>query len=529
MPVRRHAAMFATMMAAALTAALVVPAADAAPTPPGSLDPTFSPGGLAGVTDVIAGQELYDLAVQSDGKIVALSDTGPDLYLVRYDANGAIDPSFGNAGTGIVTVDVGALNKNDKATAIAIDAQDRIVVTGTGASDAGDLVLVRLSADGKSVQLDKHVHIGDLSEPTTGTDIAFQSDGTIVVGGSGDVGPRSGFVVIRFDPTTGFILGIPQTTTFTADADLAYGVGVYPSGPNKDKIVLVGATAASTSDGAIGVVQRNPDGTADPTFAGGAGQLTIDPTTTTDEAAGVAITASGSVLVVGQNGLPDEDVVLAQLLPSGAYDPAFNAGSPRTVVRTGAEDVREHPLALQPDGKFVVVADTGDDKSVGVFRFTANGADDPSFGTGGVATLAVGTEDDANAVVLDGQGRILVAGDHSAEAGGFVARFIGAAPVTPPTSAPEATLKGNKVVLDTVLAKKKASAKCPAKATVAIKTKAKGGKVKVTKQLKTTTVPGGCRVKGKVNLHVKPKKTAKVKVTVTGKKLKTKHLTAVRP
>jgi hypothetical protein len=89
-------------------------------------------------------------------------------------------------------------------------------------------------------------------------------------------------------------------------------------------------------------------------------------------------------------------------------------------------------------------------------------------------------------------------------------------------------LKGKKVFLDTVLARKTASSHCPAKATVVVKTKAKAGKVKVTKHLRTTTVPGGCRVHGKVNLHARPKKTAKVTVTVTGAKLTTKHLIAVR-
>jgi alpha-tubulin suppressor-like RCC1 family protein len=96
-------------------------------------------------------------------------------------------------------------------------------------------------------------------------------------------------------------------------------------------------------------------------------------------------------------------------------------------------------------------------------------------------------------------------------------------------AAPEAVLKGKKVLLDTVLAKKKASSKCPAKATVVVRSKSSKGRINVTKQLKTTTVTGGCRVHGKVNLHAKPKKTAKVKVTVSGAKLKTKHLIAVRP
>ena len=97
------------------------------------------------------------------------------------------------------------------------------------------------------------------------------------------------------------------------------------------------------------------------------------------------------------------------------------------------------------------------------------------------------------------------------------------------TVAPEAVLKGRKVLLDTILAKKKPSATCPAKAKVVVKTKTSKGRLAVTKQLKTHQVTTGCRVKGKVKLPAKPKKSAKVKVTVSGAKLTTKHLTAVRP
>lgn len=93
---------------------------------------------------------------------------------------------------------------------------------------------------------------------------------------------------------------------------------------------------------------------------------------------------------------------------------------------------------------------------------------------------------------------------------------------------PQAILKGKKVVLDTVLAKKKASAKCPAKATVTVKTKTKRGALKVVKKLKTKKAGTGCAVKGKVGLGAKPKKSAKTKVIVTGTKLKTKRLVAVR-
>jgi alpha-tubulin suppressor-like RCC1 family protein len=93
---------------------------------------------------------------------------------------------------------------------------------------------------------------------------------------------------------------------------------------------------------------------------------------------------------------------------------------------------------------------------------------------------------------------------------------------------PEAVLKGKKVVIDTVLAKKKASAKCPAKATVKVKTKTKKGKLTVVKKLKIKAVATGCSVKGKVRLSAKPKKSAKTEVAITGTKLKKKRLTAVR-
>jgi hypothetical protein len=61
-----------------------------------------------------------------------------------------------------------------------------------------------------------------------------------------------------------------------------------------------------------------------------------------------------------------------------------------------------------------------------------------------------------------------------------------------------------------------------------VKTKGARGRIKVARQLKTQTVATGCRVHGKVRLPAKPKRTAKVKVTIAGKKLKTKHLVAVR-
>ncbi|HJZ59833.1 MAG TPA: delta-60 repeat domain-containing protein, partial [Gemmataceae bacterium] len=87
------------------------------PTVVGGLDPSF---GTNGVTAVVPGHSFKGVAAQQDGKLVAVSNAGPDFYITRYNPDGTIDTSFGNAGTGVVTVDIGGAGKTDNARAVAI-------------------------------------------------------------------------------------------------------------------------------------------------------------------------------------------------------------------------------------------------------------------------------------------------------------------------------------------------------------------------------------------------------------------------
>src|SRR5262249_53355575 len=70
---------------------------------------------------------------------------------------------------------------------------------------------------------------------------------------------------------------------------------------------------------------------------------------------------------------------------------------------------------------------------VALARFTAGGRRDPSFGDGGVVTTAVGSNDSANAVAVQADGKIVVAGTTTATTADFlVARYN--ADGTPDTS-----------------------------------------------------------------------------------------------
>src|SRR5690349_9482830 len=73
----------------------------------------------------------YDVVVQPDGRIVAVGTTfagitrGTDFDVLRFNADGTVDTSFGAGGA--VSTDFGAL---DQAASVALQADGRIVVGG---------------------------------------------------------------------------------------------------------------------------------------------------------------------------------------------------------------------------------------------------------------------------------------------------------------------------------------------------------------------------------------------------------------
>jgi uncharacterized delta-60 repeat protein len=102
----------------------------------GSLDTGFDGDGIA-TTDMGSGFDAaYGVAIQSDGKIVAVGGTNffggapGNFVLARYNANGALDTSFD--GDGKVATDFGgrADSPGEVANAVSILSNGRIVVAG---------------------------------------------------------------------------------------------------------------------------------------------------------------------------------------------------------------------------------------------------------------------------------------------------------------------------------------------------------------------------------------------------------------
>jgi uncharacterized delta-60 repeat protein len=94
--------------------------------PDGSLDTSFSADGKQ-TTDFGGPDFASAVALQADGKIVAVGVGSRDFALARYNPNGSLDASF--SGDGRQTTDFGGF---DQANAVALQGDGRIVAVGVG-------------------------------------------------------------------------------------------------------------------------------------------------------------------------------------------------------------------------------------------------------------------------------------------------------------------------------------------------------------------------------------------------------------
>ena len=161
----------------------------------GALDTTFG-GGDGFVTVAHAGHgAATDVAVRSDGRVVALAG----IHVLAFESDGDPDPPFGG-GDGVAE-----LAPNICAWHLALDAQGRAVVVGCNWNPR-DLWMARLEADGDLdttfspggadgsgiLRMDLSSVVGRQSAGDAATAVAIDSSGRVVVGGAPSGRPTAG-------------------------------------------------------------------------------------------------------------------------------------------------------------------------------------------------------------------------------------------------------------------------------------------------------------------------------------------------
>jgi uncharacterized delta-60 repeat protein len=396
----------------------------------GSLDTSFDVDGkkVDDVSDKNAAVATT-AAIQPDGKILVAGNLTTSSIppartygLMRFNADGALDPSFG-AGTGKVTAPFGT---NETIEALALQADGKIITAG---GSNGKAAVRRFATDGSLEQTLRSTFAGEAMA------VAIQLDGKIVAAGTfvsppNNTGPNSDFQIMRVvsnasdlstDPSFGTNGAI--SINLGSSEDVANSVAIQTDG----KIVAVGK-----SGNAFAAIRCNPDGSLDLSFRGN-GKLTAQFGASQNEGKAVAIQGDGKIVIAGR---ADTSAVTVRYDGAGTLDGTFGSNgaviTPLSANTTGAE-----ALALQPDGRLLVAgSDNGDFL---VLRYNANGSLDSSFGVGGKAIIDVsGSADLAHAIVLDTSGRAIVAGEAAAIFG--VTRIADDfAPAPTPTPAATAT------------------------------------------------------------------------------------------
>jgi uncharacterized delta-60 repeat protein len=208
------------------------------------------------------------------------------------------------------------------------------------------------------------------------------------------------------------------TTDFKGSNDIANAAALQSDG----KIVTVGIrfVGSSAVTGDFLVARYNPDGTIDKTF--GQGGRVITDFGMTESASSVAIQPDGKIVVAGGTypGFPFLGFyALARYNPDGSLDTTFGSGG-LVITSFNSEGAFVSALALQPDGKILAAgtkyinftSDDSSDTDFGIARYNSDGSLDTTFGIGGeIATDFNQKNDDAFAIILQPDGKIIAAGD----------------------------------------------------------------------------------------------------------------------
>jgi uncharacterized delta-60 repeat protein len=196
-----------------------------------------------------------------------------------------------------------------------------------------------------------------------------------------------------------------------------------------DGKILVGVAIAGADGGDFAVLRLLADGSVDTAFGvNGLAKLAINGEY--DEVRSVMVQPDGKIVLAGLAHVgANRDFAVARLNADGSADTSFN-GNGKLVVAIGDGQDQANAAALAPDGKIVLVGRslvaTGN-RDMSAIRVNQDGTLDTSFGSGGKMMLAApATDDYAVAVKVQADGKVLIGGQFSGDAGGTMLVRLGA-------------------------------------------------------------------------------------------------------
>ncbi len=413
----------------------------------GSLDTTFASVGY--VTKINTSGTLGDndfanaVAVDSNCAITAAGASLGSSFvrymtIWRYQNEGTLDTSFAGTGYVVKTATAGAINVFRNDLAFAMSARGGEIVTMGRSNDVNMLPNMAAwrytTAGAVDTSFNSTGYVTKVGTSGGTDDQAFggttDSSGNLTLTGISRNGGNqymavwrylnTGAVDTSFASPNGYALRLGDAGA--GSTDQGYGVVLDGSG----RTLVTGYSG--TSSAYMMIWRFKTDGTLDTTgFGGGSGFTKITGSTgsgTGDAGRALILDGSGNIVVVGQSVTAALATHMAvwRYTSAGVLDTTFGTGGvfhmTSTVVGGTGQDIA-NAVAIDGSGR-IVVAGTSRDSSfrtnLAVWRLTSSGALDTTFGSPNGFVTKIGTAgasgdlDQGNAVAIDSQGRIIVAG-----------------------------------------------------------------------------------------------------------------------
>ncbi|MBK7842260.1 MAG: fibronectin type III domain-containing protein [Bdellovibrionales bacterium] len=384
----------------------------------GSLDSGFGSGGITVSDPSGGGDQLYDLKVLGDGRLLAAGTSSWCGLLVRYDQNGALDATYGTGGFA--------------SECSASEVFYRVFPVSGGkalAIGSDSLFVARFLSDGSLDIGFGNSGINELWSPNSnarGLSGVILSTGEIFVVGYGWVNRLDGETLVGVYNSDGTVLGsfgvsgLRSYMNFGKAQETLSSLKVMPI---TDKIVLGFSVEDSSNGFNYGLLRTDLNGVLDATFASG-GKGIFDVSNGAgdnfDQLMNMFLHADGTLTAAGIGWQNGSDMSVARWTPAGIFDITLNGTGQKNLNQAGGQN--SFGMTVQSDGKTILTGYSGSD--VRVARLNTDGSFDTSFNGTGYATTNFGstTWEGGYAVAVQTDGMVVTVGAKDEDAG-VIARY----------------------------------------------------------------------------------------------------------
>lgn len=335
----------------------------------GSVDNSFGTSGAV-IIDFFGKQDIAKgVKVLADGKIIVgaiVTEGSTKKYaLVKLNADGSIDNSFGTAGK-VVTNIPNATSLG--LTTMTISATGKIILGGTADGFSSAALAVYTSTG----DLDLAFDTDGIIQPSSMVEIQsikVQTDEKIIIGGNG-----SNFAtIVRLNTNGSPDNSFGTNGKFSNSTMTIGGANTYIDLATDGKIIAVFGSFATPE---INMIRLTSIGTLDNEFGAG-GRTTFNARNGNEYPTAIKLQANGKLLVTGSDG-GSADIFITRVNLDGTLDNTFGTnGSTITSVREGGED-NAKTISVQTDGKIIIAGNQcGGMCTYILLRYNANAVGNP--------------------------------------------------------------------------------------------------------------------------------------------------------